>query len=202
VTRIGLYGGSFDPIHWGHVRPVLSAVEQLRLDRVVYLPTAQPPHKPGAEFAPALRRFVMVELAVRGDDRLRVSDFELSARPSYTIDTIEHFAGREPECELHLLIGSDSLAQIDSWRRWRDILGAVRLGVLARPGWNRDEVLASVSPDARRFVGAETVVWVDSPALEIASTEVRRRLCAGEPVPRDWVPEAVVQYAKKYCLYS
>ena len=108
--RLGLYGGSFDPIHHGHVRPVLKAVERLQLDRVLYLPTAQPPHKMDAAFAPALHRFAMAELALLDHNRLQVSDFELVGRPSFTVETLEHFNTRFPDAWLHLLIGSDSLA--------------------------------------------------------------------------------------------
>ncbi|MDH3405204.1 MAG: nicotinate-nicotinamide nucleotide adenylyltransferase, partial [Acidobacteriota bacterium] len=121
MMRLGLYGGSFDPIHYGHVRPVLKAVERLQLDRVLYLPTARPPHKAEGPFASPLHRFVMVELALLDHDRLQVSDFELVERPAYTVETLEGFAARFPEAQLHLLLGSDSLAAIESWRRWRDL---------------------------------------------------------------------------------
>lgn len=199
--RLGLYGGSFDPIHCGHVTPVLEAVEQLELERVVYLPTAQPPHKPATDFAPVARRFAMVELAVIDHDRLQVSDFELASGPSYTIDTLEHFADQQPDAELYLLIGSDSLAQIESWCRWRQLFEVARIAVLRRPGWTREQVLAGVSASARVLITA-AVTWVDNEPLEISATEIRRRLRAGGPVPSDWAPAAVLQYARKYSLYS
>lgn len=199
--RLGLYGGSFDPIHFGHVRPVLEAVEQLELDRVIYLPTTQPPHKPATDFAPALRRFAMAELAVVDHDRLQVSDFELASGPSYTIDTLEHFAHQQPDADLYLLIGSDSLAEIESWRRWRDLFEVARIAVLRRPGWSRERVLAGASAATRELIIA-AVTWVDNEPLEISATEMRRRLRAGDRVPSDWAPAAVVQYARKYSLYS
>ncbi len=150
MMRLGLYGGSFDPIHYGHVRPVLKAVERLQLDRVLYLPTAQPPHKIGTSFAPALHRFAMAELALLDHNRLQVSDFELVGRPSYTVETLEHFKARLPDARLHLLIGSDSLAGIEGWRRWRDLFGLARIAVLRRPGWSRDRVSRAASPALAR----------------------------------------------------
>jgi nicotinate-nucleotide adenylyltransferase len=201
VIRLGLYGGSFDPIHCGHVRPVLKAVEQLELERVLFLPTAQPPHKRAAEFAPVLRRFAMAELAVFDHDVLQVSDFEIGSGPSYTIDTVEHFADQSPGADLHLLIGSDSLAGIETWRRWRELFEVARIAVLYRPGWSREQVLAGVSAEARELINAG-VTWVDNQPVDISATKVRQKLRTGGRVPKDWVPEAVVQYARKYSLYS
>lgn len=202
MTRVGLYGGSFDPIHNGHLEPVRRALEQLALDRVIYLPTAHPPHKREHQFASALRRYAMTELALLGDSRLVVSDFEIASGPSYTIDTVEHFAAEMPQATLHLLVGSDSLAQIESWRRWRDLLNSVRLGVLRRPGWSRDEALAALAPETRTRLDARPVTFIDNPPLDISATEIRRRLASGAQLGADWLPPAVLEYVTKYDLYS
>jgi nicotinate-nucleotide adenylyltransferase len=202
MRRLGLYGGSFDPIHRGHLDPVLDAVRQLDLDSVIYLPTAHPPHKPDERFAPAARRLAMVELAIAGHRRLEVSDFEIAAGPSYTIDTVEHFARVEPDAALHLLIGSDSLAAIAGWHRWADLLDAARVAVLARPGWPRQRVLEALAPEVAERVAATRVQWIDNRPLDISATEIRRRLRAGENVPDDWVPAAVLEYATRHGLYS
>ena len=133
--KIGLFGGSFDPIHCGHIRPVLEAVDQVGLERVMYLPTGRPPHKPDRRLAPALARYAMTELALLEHDRLWVSSHELSeAAPAYTVDTLRHFAEAYPDDELHLLIGADSFAELSTWVRFREILDLARLVVLARPG--------------------------------------------------------------------
>src|SRR5262245_9737320 len=96
--KLGLFGGSFDPIHHGHVRPVLEAVEQIGLDRVVYLPTGRPPHKPNRRLAPALARYAMAEIALLPHSRLEVSGHELSeAAPHYTVDTLLHFRAQHPD---------------------------------------------------------------------------------------------------------
>ena len=133
--RIGLFGGSFDPIHNGHILPVLAAREDLDLDVVHYLPTARPPHKPQGTNAPALARNTMVELALLPYPELVVSDVELDLdQTAYTVDTVERYAAEDPEAELHLLLGVDSFNDLMSWRRFQDLIGAVRLVVLARPG--------------------------------------------------------------------
>ena len=133
--RLGLYGGSFDPIHRGHIDPVLAAVSQLSLDRVLYLPTGSPPHKPGRVFAPAWQRYVMAELALLDRHCLRVSSLEVSEdAPAYTIDSISHFQGRHPDAELILLLGADSFLEIETFHRWRDIVDRVLLAVLPRSG--------------------------------------------------------------------
>jgi cytidyltransferase-like protein len=120
--RVGLFGGSFDPIHQGHIAPVQMARQALAIERVLYLPTAHPPHKPEHVMAPPLARYAMVELALLGQSGLYASSFELThERPAYTIDTVAHFRRELPGCRLFLLIGSDSsingCAGVRLWRR-------------------------------------------------------------------------------------
>jgi nicotinate-nucleotide adenylyltransferase len=191
--KIGLFGGSFDPIHRGHIQPVLEAVEQAGLDRVIYLPTGRPPHKPNRRLAPALARYAMTELALVRHDRLWVSAHELSeAAPTYTVDTLRHFAAAYPGDELHLVIGADSFAELSTWVRFEEILELARLVVLARPGV---AAIAAAAPAAR-------VQRVDNRPVEVSSTEVRRLLARGERPPAGWVPEPVVDFAFKYRLYQ
>ena len=114
---------------------MLEAVAQAGLDRVIYLPTGRPPHKPNRRLAPALARYAMTELALVEHDRLWVSAHELSeAAPTYTVDTLRHFAAAHPGDELHLVIGADSFAELSTWVRFEEILELARLVVLARPG--------------------------------------------------------------------
>jgi nicotinate-nucleotide adenylyltransferase len=199
-VKIGLFGGSFDPIHWGHIRPVLEAVDQVGLDRVLYLPTGRPPHKPDRRLAPALARYAMTELALLEHDRLWVSSHELSeAAPTYTVDTVRHFAGAHPDDEIHLLIGADSFAELRTWVRFREILDLACLVVLARPGV--EATAAASTRFAADGANAPHVRLVSNTPVEISSTEVRRFLARGERPPRGWVPEPVVDFALKYRLY-
>ncbi|MFN7941268.1 MAG: nicotinate-nucleotide adenylyltransferase [Thermoanaerobaculia bacterium] len=200
--RRGIFGGSFDPIHFGHLLPVERARRELGLERVDYLPTARPPHKADRRFAPALARYAMVELALLEREGLYASDLELDAsRPTYTIDTLERLRTLAPGDDLQLIIGADSFADLPTWVRWREILVAARLAVLTRPGFRREELLAAAPPELVAAAAAGRVAWIDNPPLELSSTELRRRLAAGEPIPAGWVPERVLTYVAKYRLY-
>lgn len=198
--KIGLFGGSFDPIHRGHIEPVRAARLELGLDRVIYLPTARPPHKPGRALAPALARYVMTELALLGEEGLEVSTHELTLdRPAYTMETLEHFRRTLPGAELYLLIGADSFADLHHWVRWREIPEAARLVVLARPGW--DFETAPLDPQVAGLARAGRALLLRQPPADISSTHLRELLAAGLPLPPGAVPELVVRYLHKYDLY-
>jgi nicotinate-nucleotide adenylyltransferase len=201
-VKVGLFGGGFDPIHRGHLEVALAARSGLGLDRVLFLPTAQPPHKPGHRFAPALARYAMVELALLDQPELEVWDVELApGGPSYTIETLERFAAERPGDEALLLLGSDALAGLGTWRRWSEILGRVRLAVVERPGAARGAVLAGLAAEvAGRLAGAR-VEWVAHEPHPASATEIRRRLGAGEPIPEGWLDARVLTFLRKYRLY-
>lgn len=200
--RTGIYGGTFDPIHVGHIEPVREAIDRLSLDRVFYLPTAVPPHKRDREFAPAESRFAMVELALLGEERMVVSPFELRQDgPAYTIDTVRHFAETHAEDELFLLIGGDSFAALDSWRNWREIVERCELIVLVRPGWERERTKAALDSNLSRLARGERVHFLGNAPVEVSSTGLRELLAAGNEIPTGVTPELVVQYLRKYSLY-
>ncbi|HET9766999.1 MAG TPA: nicotinate (nicotinamide) nucleotide adenylyltransferase [Thermoanaerobaculia bacterium] len=200
--KVGLFGGSFDPIHAGHVTPVRAARAALGLDRVFFLPTAHPPHKPGRQMAPALARFAMVELALLGEEGMFASTHELGAAPAYTVETLEHFHAELPAVDLHLIVGSDSLASLPSWRRWRELPGLARLVVLTRPG--AEEALRREAwPAELREAGDEgRLVAVEHPPVAVSSTELRAILARGEEPPAGTLHPLVLDYARKYRLYA
>lgn len=199
--KVGLFGGSFDPIHRGHIEPVREARRALGLDRVIYLPTAVPPHKPGRKLAPAHSRYAMVEMALLGEEGLYASPHELTlGRPAYTIETLEHFRMEMPEAELYLLIGGDSFADLSHWVRWREIPGTARIVVLARPGWDLETVPLDLEIAALGKSGR--VLFLEQPPVDTSSTRLREILAAGEPVPAGSMPDLVVRYVQKYKLYQ
>lgn len=201
--KIGLFGGSFDPIHYGHIRPVELARRELGLERVIYLPTASPPHKPGRQFAPPHARFAMVELALLDDPEMRVSAYELTPdRPAYTVDTVEHYRRLHPSDELHLLIGGDSFAALESWSRWRDLVRQVRLVVLVRPGWEVGPTREHLSAELTALAEGDRVHFLANPRVDVSSTELRERVRRGLPIPDGCAPDRVLQYIRKYGLYS
>lgn len=200
--NLGLFGGSFDPIHRGHVEPVLDAVRELRLQRVIYLPTARPPHKRGQELAPAAARYVMVELALLEHPELRVDAFEMRTDgPSYTIETVRHFRHRFPEARLHYLIGADSFAELPGWRRAEELLATVELVVLTRPGWSLEEALERLAPEERALLARARVHRVDNRLYDVSSTRLRTRLGRDAEEASRALHPLVLRYVTKYGLY-
>jgi nicotinate-nucleotide adenylyltransferase len=187
-VRLGVYGGSFDPPHLGHMVAASDACEALGLDRVLWIPTAEHPLKP-ALAAPAALRLEMVRAAIAGDARFEASDLELArAGPSYTVDTLGTLSERHPGAALFLLAGADLL---DELPRWRDVAGVLRLATLAvltRAG----EALA-----AEAYPGA---VGVEVTRVDVSATEVRRRAAAGRSI-RYLVPEGVRRVVERERLY-
>jgi len=201
-VRVGLFGGSFDPIHQGHVALALAALDQLTLERVLFLPTARPPHKPERELAPALQRYAMVELALLDHPRLWVSPLEMDeSRAVYAIETIERPGREAPDDELVLLVGADSLAELDTWRDWPSLLERCALGVLPRPGFDWTVVEPTLTEPLRRALAAARIDWIRGVEHPASSTEIRRRLRHGEPIPPSWLDERVLSFLKKYRLY-
>ena len=208
--KLGLFGGSFDPIHRGHIDPVQAARRELGLDRVIYLPTALPPHKPGRVLAPAHARYAMVEMALLGEEGLYASTFELTLeRPAYTVETLEHFRRTmptpptpptPPDTGLFLIIGGDSYAELDHWVRWQEIPELANLVVLTRPGWTLEE--SSLSPELAALARSGRVDFLHQPAVDISSTRLRELFARGEAPPPQTVPESVVRYVHKYRLYT
>lgn len=200
--KLGLFGGSFDPIHRGHVAPVQEARRRLGLERVLYLPTAQPPHKPGRRFASPLARWAMVELALLDEEGLFASAHEMTERPAYTVETLEHFRAAMPEADLHLLLGADSLAAVTGWRRWRDLPRLARLVVLARPGWEAAALRRDLPDELRAAETEGRLVAVENEPCPISATELRAALARGETRPAGVLHPAVLDYARKYRLYD
>jgi nicotinate-nucleotide adenylyltransferase len=200
--RVGIFGGSFDPIHAGHVAPVRAARAALGLDRVFFLPTAHPPHKTGRNFAPALARFAMVELALLEEDGMFASTHELGEGPAYTVETLEHFGAELPGVELHLILGSDSLTQLPSWRRWRELPRLARLVVLTRPGSEAALRPESLPAELRAAFDDGRIVAVEHPPVAVSATELRAILARGDEPPAGSLHPLVLDYARKYRLYD
>jgi len=200
--KIGIFGGCFDPIHVGHIQPAREVMARFGLDRVVFVPTAVPPHKPGRQFAQAHARFSMVELALLDHEDLWVSDIELTPeRPAYTIDTLERFRDENPGADLYFILGGDAFSQLDSWHRWTELTQVARLVVLVRPGWCLDSEHSCLSKELANFAQSDRVVFFANEPVQVSSTTIRSQIAGGEMPPADQVPELVLKYIRKYSLY-
>jgi|CXWL01.1.fsa_nt_gi nicotinate-nucleotide adenylyltransferase len=204
TTHIGLYGGSFDPIHFGHLISARSAAEQLGLSRIVLIPSAVPPHKQEHVLTPAEDRLSMARLAVADDPMFEVSDIELRrAGPSYTFDTVTQFRKQlGPAVNLCWIIGADSLSRLPTWYRIAELVKLVRIVTLTRPGWTHEQ--ARVVLNAGLGPAATDVLLQDclnTPAIQISATQIRTRLGDGKSI-RYLVPESVRSYIKDKHLYA
>ena len=195
--RLGLFGGTFDPVHWGHVRIAQSAADRLNLDEVWFLPAGQPWMRRGTQVASRGARRAMVELAALTDPRFRVCSLELD-RPgnTYTVDTLEVLAAIRPGDELILVVGSDALARFIEWKQPGRILSLATVAVADRPGYSVD-----VDALRRNLGGGERIIVIETPLVPISGTEVRRRVAAGERIDC-LVPEAVAAYVARHALYQ
>jgi nicotinate-nucleotide adenylyltransferase len=199
MTRLGIFGGSFNPIHLAHLIIADRFVEQVGLECCYFVPAAHPPLKPAgaSELAPARDRLAMVEAAIAGHPRFRLDTCEIERGGiSYTFDTVMFFRQRFPEAELYLLIGADQVLEFHLWHRWKELLQLVRLCVAPRPSVPRGEFRRRLS---RLRAAAPTLLEV--PLLEISSTDIRHRLARGLSI-RYLVPEAVWRYISEHDLYA
>lgn len=189
--RLGVFGGTFDPVHVGHLLMAEEAVERLRLDQLVFLPASKPAHKRDRRITPVDHRLAMLRLAVRGNPRFAVSPFEAArAGVTYTVQSLEWFATREA-ADLFFVMGQDSLEEFGTWRDPERILALARLAVVPRGDGDRPSLDAAVR---RR------VVFLKPPRIGIASSEIRRRLARSGTV-RYWLPDSVLAYIRKHGLY-
>ena len=192
MQRLGIMGGTFDPIHCGHVLLALYAQEHLQLDEVLFVPAADPPHKEHrTDLAPAHHRWAMVELAIAGISGFSASRLELD-RPgrSYTIDTLRQLAVTHPDCERYLIIGEDNVVDLSSWHDPRGILE--QCTVVAGSRITQD---GQADPEL-----ASRMLFIDTPVVEISSTDIRESLRQRRPI-RCMVPDSVEAYVLERRLY-
>lgn len=195
MPRVGVFGGSFDPVHLGHLIMAGEALERLRLDRVVFVPANLPAHKPRRALTGIRHRLAMLRLATRGNARFLVSAIEAErGGVSFTADTLEAMA-REGAGSLWFILGEDSLAELHTWRDPDRIARAARLVVVPR-GENARGAGRPLPASWRR-----RVVTLHPPRIGISSTEIRRRVRAGKTV-RYWVPDPVLTYMTRHGLYG
>lgn len=213
--RLGIFGGSFDPVHLGHLWIGEAAMETLQLDRLAWIPTATQPLKPSGAAEDAQHRLAMLQLAVSGREGFVVDPREIQRDGvSYSVDTVGEIKQEHPEAELFLIIGSDSLATMPQWHRPADLLSMVTLAVVQRPTDQAASDQAAtdqtgqaaldfsvldglVSPERRAAIEAAVIAM---PQIELSSSGIRQRVAAGQSI-RYQVPAAVQMYLQTHHLY-
>ncbi len=200
APRIGLLGGTFDPPHYGHLVAAQEVAWRLDLERVLFLPARQNPLKADEPVTPPDQRCAMVELAIAGDTRFQLSTLDLDRPPpSYTVDLLVALHDRlGADAALFFVVGGDILGELPRWHHPRDVVRLATLAVVGRPGWPAPDVAAV----ERSVPGASgRIVFVPSPGVDVASTEIRRRVRAGQPI-RYLTPPAVERYIAERGLYG
>jgi nicotinate-nucleotide adenylyltransferase len=199
--RLGVFGGTFDPIHYGHLLLAECCREQCRLDRVLLLPAAVPPHKQGRTLSPADCRVAMLEAAIVGNGALAVSRHEVDrGGVNYTVDTLGHFRQLDPQAELFFLLGADMLADLPHWRDAARVCQLATLVVVGRPDSSPLELrhLEGLATPERIEVIRRHLV--NMPRIGLSSSEIRRRVAADLSI-RYWVPPPVEEYILQHGLY-
>jgi nicotinate-nucleotide adenylyltransferase len=196
--RVGILGGAFNPPHIGHLVCAQEALVQLELEKVVFMPFGQPPHReleddPGAE-----ARLELVELAVGEDTRFEVSRLEVDrSGPSYTVDTLRELGEKAQDDELFLILGGDQAAALPRWHEPEAVLSLATVAVVERSNWSRNAIGITVG----RMPGAERIRYLDMPIIQVSSSAIRRRVRAGQPI-RYLVPERVAAHIEANGLYG
>ncbi|MEP7357492.1 MAG: nicotinate-nucleotide adenylyltransferase [Anaerolineales bacterium] len=195
--RVGVFGGTFDPPHNGHLALAQAARQQLALDEVLWVVTADPPHKRGGYISPVADRLALTQAAIAGQPGMTLSRVELDRPgPHWAADTVRLLSEASPGIDLVYLMGGDSLRDLPNWGRPQELLRYARLGVLGRPGASVDlEALQEKLPSL-----AGRVTFVSAPRLDISSHEVRQRLRAGQPIAH-LVPPKVAELIEARGLY-
>ncbi len=213
--RVGLFGGTFDPIHFGHLRAAEEIKQILELDKVYFIPTAISPHKVDTNVTPSSKRLEMLKLAIEGNKYFDLSEFELkSETPSYTIKTLEYFSKMEPAPELYFIVGNEQFDQIDTWRDYKRLFELSNFAVITRPGFSElssSKVPLALKDDFRYYNYIENVisytnkrkeiVFIEIKGIEISSTDIRAFVKSKKSI-KYLVPDKVQKFILSEKLYA
>ncbi len=186
--RIGILGGTFNPPHLGHLLMAEQVGNQLELDEVWFMPTAKPPHAPGKKTIAAQHRLAMLQLAIQDNPLFKLQAYEVNrGGKNYTVDTMRHFQQKYPESDFYFIIGMDSANDLGTWRNIEELVNLTQLVGVTRPG----------QPP---YQGPYPILWVDSPMVDLSSTEIRLRVYLEQSIKYQ-VPKAVEAYIYEHHLY-
>ncbi len=230
MKRIAFYGGSFDPLHNGHLTIARALTEIFELDEFVFIPAFHAPHKKRKKPTSAFHRFAMIALATNAETKIKVSKMELDApeRP-FTVETLTRLKNELPDAQIFFVMGADSWAEINTWREWEKVLTLVNIIVVTRPDFEiefshvtheirerivdlrgkfnakaqrRKDVREKSKNKEQRTKNKEQIFITDAVQIDISATEIRQKIRENTSDWRELVPEEVAKYIEKYNLYS
>ncbi len=199
IASLGIIGGTFNPIHYGHLIAAECARVEFNLEQVIFIPARIPPHKEGWAILDQAKRYHMVEMAVESNPAFQVSDLEMKrAGVSYTVDTIEYYCQHYPSSEIFFIMGLDSLFILDTWKDIERLTQLCRFIIVTRPGYNINEEVQIRERLPLAFWSEAYFLAI--PGLDISSSDIRERVAKGKPI-RYMLPEAVENYIRQNHFY-
>lgn len=200
MRRLGIMGGTFDPIHYGHLVTAEGARFEAGLDRVIFVPAGRPPHKPNYHITEPRHRYTMTALAVASNPFFGASPLEVDRPgPSYTIDTVRALSASHVAAEIFFITGADAVLEILTWKNVEELLARCRFIAATRPGYLLDELWGKLDKISTSL--KKSIICMEVPALAISSTDIRERVSQGRPI-KYLLPEAVEDYITKNSLYG
>lgn len=200
MLKYGIMGGTFDPIHYGHLVIANEVMFEFSLNRIYFIPTGQPPHKSSDGITSPEHRYMMTQLATMSHPCFDVSDYEVTKKgPSYTIETIRYLKKNYPDVEWYFIAGADTILDLSTWKDPEELFKICAFIAVNRPGYGKD-LLDRQIHQAKQKYGAEIHV-VNAPLLKISSTDIRFRLMTNKPI-KYLLPETVEAYIRKNGLYN
>ena len=200
MNKLGLFGGSFDPIHNGHLHIARAFADELALDSVIFLPAGEPYHK-NAPRTPAAQRLAMVEAAIAGDSRFAASDVDMvRGGATYSVDTVQIFRQHFADATLWWLMGMDSLLQLHTWKNWRTFARLTHIAVAARAGQSLNHAPRELQDWLGEALHNGSLKILSAPLWDVSSSAIRQRVAAGENIADD-VPDAVARLIAEWGVY-
>lgn len=199
MVKKAIFGGTFDPIHNGHLYIAYEALYKLRLDKIIFMPSGNPPHKANKTVTDSIIRYEMVNMAVKNEERFEVSSFEINKKtPSFTFETLNHFNENEPDVEWYFLTGVDCLMEIETWKKVDKILEMSKFIVFNRSGYCIEDILIQKEKTEMKY--GRKIIFLDIPILQISSTDIREKIKLQRNISY-FLPDGVYNTIKELQLY-
>lgn len=200
MAKKAIFGGTFDPIHNGHINIAKKALQLLKLDSVVFMPSGNPPHKIKSNITDGKIRYELIKAGIQNEKFFEVSSYEISKEEySYTYKTMEYFKGLEPDTLWYFLLGADSLIDIDNWKRVDKIVEFSTIVVLNRPGYRINEVLLAKEKIENTY--RKEVIYLKTGEIDVSATKIRSLISQNKDVS-EYIPKGVIEKIKEFNLYK